>query len=449
MHGNKMVLKEIFKKSIAFLAKRSLKNDKAITVFGLGKVGTAIAAVALENKFKVYGFDVNEQVTKSLANQEYRTQEPHVDVILKKFSKNFQIEAKLQDAIKASSISVIIVPTPSMEDGNFSSQAVEIAVKRIIDSINLDSESSKNNLNGFKHSIIIASTLSPETMRKRILPLSQYLNFEFKDRVEFIYSPEFIALGSIINNLRNPEFILLGHSGIGVSNTVIEYKKKINRNHAPIHVTSFESAEIAKISVNTFLTTKISYANMLSNVILETPNASQVEVFEIMRKDSRIGEKFFSPGLGYGGPCLPRDNRALIAFGATKNLEVPLASATDKINENRPGSISNQVMEFSKGRKRILILGVTYKSGTNSVEESHARRVIKNLKLPADHYVVHDFYYNFNESTDWVGIETTNGEIPDFTPDGIVCFLNDKRYLEYLDKKSERIIFRAYDLSAG
>jgi lactate dehydrogenase-like 2-hydroxyacid dehydrogenase len=146
MHGNKMVLKEIFKKSIAFLAKRSLKNDKAITVFGLGKVGTAIAAVALENKFKVYGFDVNEQVTKSLANQEYRTQEPHVDVILKKFSKNFQIEAKLQDAIKASSISVIIVPTPSMEDGNFSSQAVEIAVKRIIDSINLDSESSKNNL---------------------------------------------------------------------------------------------------------------------------------------------------------------------------------------------------------------------------------------------------------------------------------------------------------------
>jgi UDPglucose 6-dehydrogenase len=296
---------------------------------------------------------------------------------------------------------------------------------------------------------VIASTLSPETMRKRILPLIQDLNCDLRDKVEVIYSPEFIALGSIVKNLRNPEFIILGHSGSGVSNKLINYKKKINRNHAPIHVTSFESAEIAKISVNTFLTTKISYANMLSNLIVETPFAMQSEVFKILKNDTRIGKKFFSPGLGYGGPCLPRDNRALIAFGASKNLEVSLASATDRVNENQPASILKLIYKFIEDKKKILILGITYKSGTNSIEESHAFRIIKNLVLPRDKYLIHDYYFDFNESLDWADINVTNGPIPDVNPDGIICFLNDKRYLDYLEKQPEKNILRVYDLSAG
>jgi len=426
-----------------------MRNNNTVTVFGLGKVGTAIAAVALESGFNVFGFDVNEKVINSLAEQKYRTQEPQVDSILRKYSKNFNVKAKLEDAIKVSNISVIIVPSPSMADGNFSSQAVEVAVRRIIDAVNSQSQLIKEHSKGFRHSIIIASTLSPETMRKKILPLKQSLDFELQDKIEIIYSPEFIALGSVIDNLRNPEYIILGHDGNGVSTNVIEYKKKVNKNHAEIHVTTFESAEIAKISVNTFLTTKISYANMLSSLIVETPHATQAEVFEILKADSRIGKKFFSPGLGYGGPCLPRDNRALIAFGATKNLGVPLASATDKVNENQSNLISKQVIQFSEGKKDILILGVTYKSGTNSVEESHALRVIRNLKLSVDGFTIHDFYYNFDESSEWKGINTISGEIPNLEPDGIICFLNDKRYLEYLEKKPENRIFRAYDLSAS
>jgi UDPglucose 6-dehydrogenase len=432
---------------MALLSKRYLRTDQAITVIGLGKVGTAIAAVALENQFRVFGFDVNEEVIESLAKRQYRTQEPLVDSMLRKFHRNFDVKASLQDAIKVSEISVVIVPTPSMEDGNFSSQAVETAVKRIIDAINLQIELSNLDLKNYRHSLIIASTLSPETMRKKILPLKQKLNINLQDKVEFIYSPEFIALGSIVNNLRNPEYIILGHSGEGVSRKVIDYKKKVNRNIAAIHITSFESAEIAKISINTFLTTKISYANMLGNLVAETPNASQAEVFGIMKDDSRIGKKFFSPGLGYGGPCLPRDNRALIAFGATKKLDVPLASATDAVNENQPSLISRQIMQFIGDKKRILILGITYKAGTNSVEESHALRVIKKLKLSVDHFEIHDFYYNFDESSECAEYNSSNGEIPQIYPDGVICFLNDQRYLEYLEQLPEKMILRVYDLS--
>lgn len=444
-----MSLKTNLSNSVNRFRKKYLQKRKAITVFGLGKVGTAIAAVALENHFQVFGFDVNEQVIDSLGKQEYRTQEPFVDAILRKFHRNFDVKAKLEDVIKCSDLSIVIVPTPSMEDGTFSSQAVEEAVKRIIDAINCQSEFSENDIKSFKHSIIVASTLSPETMRKRILPLKLSLKFELQDKVEFIYSPEFIALGSVVNNLRNPEYIILGQSGNGVSDCVIEFKKKINRNGAAIHITSFESAEIAKISVNTFLTTKISYANMLSNLIVQTPNARQAEVFEIMKDDSRIGKKFFNPGLGYGGPCLPRDNRALIAFGASKNSDVPLASATDKVNENQPCFVSNEVNKFIEGKEKILILGITYKSGTNSIEESHALRVIRNLKISVDNFIIHDFHYNFEDSREWTEIKTASGEIPDCEPDGIICFLNDTRYLKYLEMKSESMIYRAYDLSSS
>jgi nucleotide sugar dehydrogenase len=241
----------------------------------------------------------------------------------------------------------------------------------------------------------------------------------------------------------------LGHQGNGVTKKVIDYKKLINTNRAPIHITSFESAEIAKISVNTFLTTKISYANMLSNLITETLNAEQSEVFNILRDDSRIGKKFFSPGLGYGGPCLPRDNRALIAFGKTKSISVPLASATDEVNENQPLSISIQIQNFIKDKNKILFLGVTYKAGTNSAEESHALRVINSLRIRADRLVIHDFYYDFGKDSKWSVFDTFASEFLDCSPDAIVCFLNDKRYLKFLETKPEQIIFRAYDLSTG
>jgi UDPglucose 6-dehydrogenase len=106
-----------------------------------------------------------------------------------------------------------------MTGGNFSSQSVENAVKSIIGAINDRAKLSQNKINSFNHSIVIVSTLSPETMRRRILPLIQELNYEIRDKVEIIYSPEFIALGSVVRNLRNPEFIILGHSGFGVSNS--------------------------------------------------------------------------------------------------------------------------------------------------------------------------------------------------------------------------------------
>ena len=444
-----MNFSNLSKKLLLFSGKKGFDNRNSISVFGLGKVGTAIAAVALENGLQVYGFDIDEELLKTIGNGEYKTQEPEVASILAKYKENFKVFEKIEVAISYSHISIVIVPTPSTASGNFSSDSVELAVKNIVEAIILLAKSANFQIRDFSHSIIIASTVSPETIRTKVLPLLESLNVELSKRVEVIYSPEFIALGSVIYNLRNPEYIILGHRGNGVTKKVIDYKKFINTNRAPIHITSFESAEIAKISVNTFLTTKISYANMLSNLIHETSNAAQAEVFNILRDDSRIGKKFFSPGLGYGGPCLPRDNRALIAFGKAKNVSVPLASATDEVNENQPQSISNQVQDFIKDKSKILFLGVTYKAGTNSAEESHALRVINSLKIPSDRLVIHDFYYDFEKDSNWSMFDTFNSEFLDCDPDGIVCFLNDKRYLKFLEAKPEQIIYRAYDLSIG
>jgi UDPglucose 6-dehydrogenase len=424
-----------------------LKKKESITVFGLGKVGSAIVSVSLEKKYQVYGFDTDELVKSKFKNGDFETQEPFVTNTIEKFRNNFKIIEDTCTAINNSLLSIIIVPTPSTTNGDFDSTHVEEAVTQIIAALNCKDFKKINENKNFSHSIIVASTVSPETMRKKIYPILKNLKTELLNKVELVYSPEFIALGSVVKNLKSPEFILLGHCGKGVSNKLLKYKKKINENKAEIHLASYESAEIAKISVNTFLTTKISYANMISELIYETKNSNQAEVFRILKSDSRIGKKFFNPGLGYGGPCLPRDNRALIAFSKTKKLNSPIASSTDEMNNKRPSSVARQINSFLIDKKTILILGVTYKSGTNSVEESHAAKVIECLNINPENIIIHDFNHDFSSKKIWEKYKTINGEIPEPKFDGIICLIDDTRYINYLQKHKIINVFKAYDLS--
>jgi UDPglucose 6-dehydrogenase len=267
-------------------------------------------------------------------------------------------------------------------------------------------------------------------------------------KVNLVYSPEFIALGNVINNLEKPEFILIGTKNSAPVNSVLEYKLRINKNRAKIHLTSWESAEIAKLTVNTFLTTKITYANMVSDLISRTKHARNDEVFSVLKDDSRIGEKFFTPGLGYGGPCLPRDNKALISFGNSKKIQTQLALATDALNDMRINQVNSALASFAIGMRKILILGVTYKSNTNSVEESQAFKIAKMISTYVPEVSIHDFNYDFHGFE--VGVRIYKNSIPsesDF--DGIICFLNDFRYIEYLKKVEKDKVYLAFDLTLG
>jgi UDPglucose 6-dehydrogenase len=151
----------------------------------------------------------------------------------------------------------------------------------------------------------------------------------------------------------------------------------------------FVDAELTKISINTYVTTKISFANMLADICDHLPGADVGVVAATLGCDSRIGGKYLSPGLGYGGPCFPRDNVALAALARRLGASADLAEATDRINDVQPARILKLVKSVL-ARGTVGILGLSYKPNTAVVERSQGVDIAALLGRAGYRVVVFD-----------------------------------------------------------
>src|SRR5260370_33433566 len=139
------------------------------------------------------------------------------------------------------------------------------------------------------------------------------------------------------------------------------------------------NAEITKLSVNTYITTKISYANMLARLCEKLPEADVNVVTDALGLDSRIGAKYFKGAVSYGGPCFPRDNRAMAALAARVGASSGLDEATDIFNRAQIKSLAETVKRYRSQSSVIGILGLTYKPNTDVVEESFGLLLAQEL----------------------------------------------------------------------
>jgi len=365
-----------------------------ISVIGLGKVGSAMVAVFASKGFDIWGYDTNKTTLDSLRKNLPIIPEPGVANLLSTHKEKIEFTETLSEAVDNSEISFIIVPTPSDHQGFFDSTFVEDAIIGIINALKPNK----------RHAIVVSSTIMPGAM-KRISANISALIFanDISIDIQLIYSPEFIALGNVVNNLLKPQFCLIGsdsnilESDRWAASLTSDIKSRITNAEAPIHMVTFESAEIAKISCNTFLTTKITYANLISQLTDKIPGANVGEVFEVLHSDDRIGSRFFSPGLGYGGPCLPRDNRAL--GNLLDQLQIPsaLPFATHDFNESLVIQIlnSSKANQLSEGDS-LVILGLAYKIDTSSLIESHALKIANAFQKKGIAVRAHDFLVDFS-----------------------------------------------------
>ncbi len=149
------------------------------------------------------------------------------------------------------------------------------------------------------------------------------------------YNPEFIALGSVIRDMLNPDMILIGESDPRSGELLEELYKGVCDSNPRIQRMNYVNAELTKLSVNTFVTTKISYANMLAQVCERLPGADADVVTSAIGCDTRIGSKYLKGALGYGGPCFPRDNVAFSALARATGAPALLAEATDQLNRRQ------------------------------------------------------------------------------------------------------------------
>jgi UDPglucose 6-dehydrogenase len=242
------------------------------------------------------------------------------------------------------------------------------------------------------HIFICSSTTTPGACRSVIIPmLEQQIGGKCGKQFSFCYNPEFIALGNVIRGLLEPDMVLIGESDRRAGDLLEGLYRKYNTNRTNIARMTITSAELTKISVNSYITAKISFTNQLRMIAERFEDTDIHAMLDAIGSDSRIGRKYLKAGLSYGGPCFPRDNR-LVSYAARQvGLSAPLAEATDAVNEMSKEQLAQQALACVKEGDCVVVLGMAYRPDTYIVEESAGLHIAQALKRYGCRVLVHDY----------------------------------------------------------
>lgn len=333
-----------------------------ISVVGLGKLGAPMVACAASKGFNVIGVDVNPDHVQLINQAQAPVVEPQLSELLQAHRSQISATQNYQEAVLNSEITFVVVATPSDAQGGFSTEYVKAAARSIGETLR-QKES--------WHLVVLTSTVLPGATERDVLSaLEKYSGKKCGVDFGLCYNPEFIALGSVIRNMLNPDFILIGQFDPKSGDTLERFYRQLVNNNAPIARMNIVNAELTKISINTFVTTKISYANMLAEICEQIPGCDADVVTSALGMDTRIGPKYIKGALGYGGPCFPRDNIAFAYMARSIGVEPTLAEATDTINRRQVSRLANIILSHLPAGGKVGILGLSYKPDTNIVEES-------------------------------------------------------------------------------
>lgn len=333
-----------------------------IGVIGAGRLGICFALLCEAAGYDVLVSDIREDYVNDLNKRKINTHEPEVENLLK-VSKNFRATSNNKEVIDECDLIYTLVATPSLEDGSYDVSDVWRVVDDFQDVV-------------AKKYFIIGCTTNPgdcDSFKKKL-----------PSNVKVFYNPEFIAQGSIINDLRTADMVLLGTDlFVDNDNVISDIRKlyeKIQTTRSIVCSMSTKAAEITKIAINCFLTTKISYANMLGDVLHQSGCGEEVNsVLTAVGTDGRIGRKYLGYGFGYGGPCLPRDNRSFATFAKKVGLKYNLGTVTDEINNQHAKFVCDYFEKMNSNKKPFYFDSITYKRGTDILTESQQYRLCLDL----------------------------------------------------------------------
>lgn len=342
---------------------------RSFSIVGLGKLGASMAAAIASKGHSVVGVDVNHRSVDAINEGRAPVQETDLQALIEQNRDRLRATMSHEEAISESELTFVIVPTPSDDRGAFSLQYAAFAFREIGRAL-----AKKRG----RHTIVLTSTVLPGAMRHGLLPiLEQHSGRRGGADFGLCYSPEFIALGSVIRDFLNPDFLLIGELDAASGEHLASCYSDIMGAHVPARRMTLENAELAKISVNAFVTTKITFANMLAEMCAAMPGGDVDVVSDAIGLDSRIGRKYLTGGLGFGGPCFPRDNIAMGFMARTLGARPDLPLATDALNRSLAGRLLQQIRPRVPREVTVAVLGLAYKPYSHVIEESQAMMIAK------------------------------------------------------------------------
>ena len=338
-----------------------------ITVIGTGYVGLVAGACLADMGNEVICIDNDINKINQLKNGVIPIYEPGLEELVKANSKEGRLSfsSDLDNAVKISQVCFIAVGTPQGEDGSADLKYVFDVAKSIARA-----------MNGYKV-IVNKSTVPVGTAQKVEQIVKENTNHPF----DVVSNPEFLKQGNAVDDFLHPDRVIIGSNSDKATQIMQDIYAPFFRTGNRVIVMDVKSSEMTKYASNSFLATKISFMNEIAN-LCEKVGADAQMVRIGMSTDSRIGNKFLFPGLGYGGSCFPKDVKALVKTGLENNCEMKIVAAADEVNKKQREIFVNKILKRFNANlqgKTIGIWGLAFKPKTNDMREAPAITIINKL----------------------------------------------------------------------
>ena len=338
-----------------------------ITVIGTGYVGLVAGACLADMGNDVICIDNNMEKLEQLKNGIIPIYEPGLEELVKSnvMENRLSFSSDIDSAVKQSQVCFIAVGTPQGEDGSADLQYVfQVA------------ESIAKSMNGYKV-IVDKSTVPVGTAEKVTNIIKENTTHPF----DVVSNPEFLKQGNAVDDFLHPDRVIIGSNSDKATLIMQEIYSPFFRTGNRVIVMDVKSAEMTKYAANSFLATKISFMNEIAN-LCEKVGADAEMVRVGISTDSRIGNKFLFPGLGYGGSCFPKDVKALIKTGLENGMDMSIISAADNINKKQRKIFIEKITKHfgnDLSGKTFAVWGLAFKPKTNDMREAPAITIINAL----------------------------------------------------------------------
>jgi UDPglucose 6-dehydrogenase len=355
---------------------------RSVAVVGLGKLGLPLACLLAVRGCRVAGIDCQAQVVEGVNQGRYTGPEPLVADLLSMAAGRLTAYTDFAPICETEA-AFVVVPTPSDADDRFSLEHVLPVVRRIAQEASLACKGT--------YIIVLVSTVMPGACDRIVLPAIWVASAGHQGGgVELVYAPEFVALGDVVRGMVQPSLVLIGGQSEHAVDRVARTMETIV-THRPAFVrTNFINAETAKLALNALVSTKIACANLLAELCHHLPGADVDAVTRAVGADPRIRPLYLRGGLGFGGPCFPRDVRALGALCRELKVAPRLPDMVSAMNDALPGLVADFVIRCHQSQGVIGILGLAYRAGTGIVEGSHPLKIAGRLALSGSPVHVYD-----------------------------------------------------------
>jgi UDPglucose 6-dehydrogenase len=338
-----------------------------IAVVGTGYVGLVTGTCLAETGNNVICVDIDEEKVNKMKNGVVPIYEPHLDVLFERNikEKRLHFTTNLEEAVEQAQIIFLALPTPPGEDGSADLSYV-LGVAEELGKI----------IKEYKV-IVDKSTVPVGTAEKVTATIAKNAKVEF----DVVSNPEFLREGFAVDDFLKPDRVVIGTQSERARELMEELYKPYVRQGNPIIFMDEKSAELTKYAANSFLATKITFMNEIANFCEKV--GADVDMVRIgMGSDSRIGNRFLFPGIGYGGSCFPKDVQALAKSGKEHGYEFKILNAVMGINERQKTIIVPKIKDYFKGdlkNKKIALWGLAFKPNTDDIREAPALYIINDL----------------------------------------------------------------------